>query len=179
VLIVLGSPFIAIIALAIFVDSGGPVLFRQQRIGLHGRPFRIYKFRTMFTDAPAYSYKVSLLDRRITRVGRWLRRSGLDELPQLINVLRGEMSLIGPRPELPFIVEQFEAFQFVRHDVKPGITGWWQIHHRNDIPLHLNLGHDLYYIANMSFKLDCFIAWRTVKIILSGALKPRKVRPET
>lgn len=168
--LLLASPLLALIALAIRVDSRGPALFRQQRIGLHGRPFTIYKFRTMFVSAPRYSFKVGIGDRRITRVGRWLRISGLDELPQLLNVLRGEMSLIGPRPELPFIVENFEDWQHARHNVKPGITGWWQIHHRNDVPLHLNLDYDIFYIRNMSYRLDALIAWRTIKIIVAGAL---------
>jgi lipopolysaccharide/colanic/teichoic acid biosynthesis glycosyltransferase len=159
----------AVAALAIRIGSPGPVLFRQRRVGLRGRPFTIYKFRTMSVDAPAYSYKVPMSDERITRVGVWLRRSGLDELPQLFNVLRGEMSLIGPRPEQPFIVQQFQPWQHARHQVKPGITGWWQIHHRNDVPLHLNLDYDMYYLQHQSFKLDCQIVWRTLAIVLLGA----------
>ena len=169
--LLLTIPIVVLIAVAIRLDSAGPALFRQQRIGQHGRPFTIYKFRTMCLDAPKYSYKVEIGDRRITRVGRWLRRSGLDELPQLINVLRGDMSLVGPRPELPFIVEQYESWQFARHEVKPGITGWWQIHHRNDVPLHHNLDYDIYYLRNMSPRLDMTIAWRTLKIMASGALR--------
>ena len=176
-LLVLTSPISALIAMAIWLDTPGPVLFRQQRIGFGGHPFTIYKFRTMSVSAPKYSYKVAILDHRITRVGRWLRRSGLDELPQLINVLRGEMSLIGPRPELPFIVEKFEAWQHARHAVKPGITGWWQIHHRNDVPLHLNLDYDIFYIRNMSYKLDALIAWRTIKIMVAGVLTRPKEKP--
>jgi lipopolysaccharide/colanic/teichoic acid biosynthesis glycosyltransferase len=160
----------AAMALAIRLDCPGPVFFRQQRIGLGGRPFTIYKFRTMFADAPGYSYKVPISDGRITRVGRWLRRSGLDELPQLLNVVRGEMSLIGPRPEQPFIVDQFEPWQHTRHEVKPGITGWWQIHHRDDVPLHLNLEYDMYYLAHLSFLLDCQIAWCTLKIMVAGCV---------
>jgi lipopolysaccharide/colanic/teichoic acid biosynthesis glycosyltransferase len=169
-LLLLASPVLGAIALSIRLDSPGPVLFRQQRIGLGGRPFTMYKFRSMFADAPNYSYKVAISDRRITRVGRWLRRSGLDELPQLINVLRGEMSLIGPRPEQPFIVDQFEPWQHARHAIKPGITGWWQIHHRDDVPLHLNLEYDMYYLAHLSFFLDCLIAWRTIKIMVAGCV---------
>ena len=152
------SPALAIIAISILLEDGGPVLFHQERLGRRRRPFTILKFRSM-------------RDGRITRVGRWLRRSGLDELPQLINVLLGEMSLIGPRPELPFIVEQYESWQFARHEVKPGITGWWQIHHRNDVPLHQNLDYDIYYLRNMSSSLDLTIAWRTLKIMASGALR--------
>ena len=123
----------------------------------------------MFVDAPTYSYKVPTSYDRITNIGHWLRRSGLDELPQLFNVIRGEMSLIGPRPEQPFIVQQFQPWQHVRHEVKPGITGWWQIHHRNDVPLHLNLDYDMYYLEHRSFKLDCQIVCRTLWIMLVGA----------
>jgi lipopolysaccharide/colanic/teichoic acid biosynthesis glycosyltransferase len=162
----------AVTALAIRLDSHGPVIFRQQRIGLRGRPFTIFKFRTMSVEAPTYSYKVDMSDLRITRVGRWLRRSGLDELPQLFNVALGEMSLIGPRPEQPFIVQQFKPWQHARHQIKPGITGWWQIHHRNDVPLHLNLDYDMYYLEHQSFRLDCQIAWRTARIMLVGAMTP-------
>jgi lipopolysaccharide/colanic/teichoic acid biosynthesis glycosyltransferase len=177
VLLVLSTPVMAGIGLAIWLDSPGQILFRQQRIGLRGQPFTIYKFRTMVTDAPQYSYKVAMRDQRITRVGRWLRRSGLDELPQVINVIRREMSMIGPRPELPFIVEQLEPWQLARHEVRPGITGWWQIHHRNDVPLHLNLDYDIYYLRNISCRLDALIAWRTVQMIVSGALRPNLPDP--
>jgi len=122
----------------------------------------------MAVEAPSYSYKVAIDDPRITRVGRWLRRSGLDELPQLWNVLRGDMSLIGPRPELPFIVDQYQNGERRRHEIRPGITGWWQIHHRNEVPMHLNLDYDFYYLDNMSLRLDILIAGRTIKIILAG-----------
>jgi lipopolysaccharide/colanic/teichoic acid biosynthesis glycosyltransferase len=169
VLTVLTLPLMGFIALAIWLDSPGPILFRQQRIGLEGYPFTIYKFRTMSVSAPLYSYKVSMSDERITKVGRWLRRSGLDELPQLFNVIRGEMSFIGPRPEQPFIVQQFQPWQHARHEIKPGITGWWQVHHRNDVPLHLNLDYDIYYLRHRSFKLDCQIVLRTLTIMLLGA----------
>jgi lipopolysaccharide/colanic/teichoic acid biosynthesis glycosyltransferase len=175
-LTILSTPLMAFIAVAIWLDSPGPILFRQQRIGLRGYPFTIYKFRTMSASAPEYSYKVSMSDARITKVGRWLRRSGLDELPQLFNVIRGEMSFIGPRPEQPFIVEQFQPWQRARHQIKPGITGWWQVHHRNDVPLHLNLDYDMYYLKHQSFTLDCQIVWRTVRIVILGAMAPSKVR---
>jgi len=162
------APLIALCAAAVRVDSPGPAFFLQRRVGRAGKPFTIYKLRSMAVEAPSYSYKVAIDDPRITRVGRWLRRSGLDELPQLWNVLRGDMSLIGPRPELPFIVDQYQNGERRRHEIRPGITGWWQIHHRNEVPMHLNLDYDFYYLDNMSLRLDILIAGRTIKIILAG-----------
>ncbi len=177
-LLILTAPFMGLLAIAIRADSPGPALFRQERVGMGGRQFTIHKFRSMTKHAPTYSYKVPLDDPRITRVGRWLRRSGLDELPQLWNVLRGDMSLIGPRPELPFIVYQYEDWQQVRHSVRPGITGWWQIHHRNEVPMHLNLHYDFYYLENLSLRLDWAIARQTVKIMAKGMMARNGHRPE-
>jgi len=169
------SPLLCLIALAVKIGSRGPAIFLQQRVGRDGKLFTIYKFRTMSVDAPSYSYKVHRDDPRITRVGRWLRRSGLDELPQLLNVVRGEMSLVGPRPELPFIFENYYEWQTARAQVRPGITGWWQIHHRNDIPMHFNVEYDLYYIEHMSLRLDLHIALATVRIVVKGLLiKPTR-----
>lgn len=166
------SPVMLVVAVLIAFDSPGPVFFRQQRVGRWGKLFTIYKFRSMTTRAPTYSYKVPSYDARVTRVGRLLRRSGLDELPQMLNVLRGDMSLIGPRPELPFIVEQFQLWNHPRHTMSPGITGWWQIHHRNEVPLHLNLQFDTYYIQNACARLDWVIAYRTVVVMVKGAFTP-------
>jgi lipopolysaccharide/colanic/teichoic acid biosynthesis glycosyltransferase len=167
-LLIVMAPVIGLFAILIRLDSRGPALFRQARVGRHGRLFTIYKLRTMSSVSPIYSYKVPMSDPRITRVGRWLRRSGLDELPQLWNVFRGDMSLVGPRPEQPFIVDGYQEWQHRRHSIRPGITGWWQIHHRNEVPMHLNLDYDMYYLANISPRLDWQIAARTVRIILSG-----------
>ncbi len=169
-LVVLAAP-ILLLAFLIKLDSPGPAFFRQQRIGKSGRPFEIVKFRTMHVTAPAYSYKVHRHDGRITRIGRFLRRTGLDELPQLWNVVRTEMRLIGPRPELPFIVAQYAPWQHARHQVAPGITGWWQVHHRNDVPMHLNVEFDLYYIRNRSLALDFKIVWLTLRVMLAGLLR--------
>jgi len=157
-----------VLALLIRLDSPGPPFFVQHRIGKAGRAFKIVKFRTMHVSAPAYSYKVRSHDERITRVGRFLRRTGLDELPQLWNVVRTEMRLIGPRPELPFIVAQYAPWQHERHQVAPGITGWWQVHHRNDVPMHLNVEFDLDYIRHRGPALDLKIVWLTLRIILAG-----------
>ena len=122
-------------------------------------------------QAPAYSYKVGINDPRITVVGKWLRVTGLDELPQVWNVLLGDISLIGPRPELPNIVAEHLRWDHPRHSVRPGITGWWQIHHRNDVPLHLNVEYDLYYLQHLSLRLDWQIACSTVRMMLGAVLK--------
>ncbi|MEW6755864.1 MAG: sugar transferase, partial [Candidatus Latescibacterota bacterium] len=126
--LLLCAPVLLAIALAVRRDSPGPALFRQQRIGRHGRPFMVHKFRTMTVDSPTFGPKPSSFDDdRVTRLGRFLRRTSLDELPQLLNVLRGEMSLVGPRPEQPFLVERYEEWQRERLSVLPGMTGWWQV----------------------------------------------------
>lgn len=157
-----------LIALAIRLDSPGPVFFIQERVGEKGRRFRMWKYRTMRCDTDPYSVAPSSQDDpRITRVGRFLRRTSLDELPQVINVLKGEMSIVGPRPEMPFIVEKYNEWQRKRLEVKPGITGLWQIMGRKDLPLHENLEYDFYYIRNRSFLLDLVILFKTIPAILS------------
>jgi len=178
--LVLAAPLMLGIAIAIRLDSPGPAIFRQQRVGENGRLFTIYKFRSMQADAEEHQQEVVahpgagvLLhkrpdDPRVTRVGRFLRRTSLDELPQLINVLKGEMSLVGPRPELPWLVEQYEAWQHKRFAVPPGITGWWQINGRSDRPMHLHTDDDIYYIQNYSPLLDLRILWRTIGVVLKG-----------
>jgi len=178
-LVLLTWPLVLLIALAIRLDSPGLVIFKQQRIGENGRPFWMYKFRTMFSDAetrgpqlafdaqgrPMYKWAG---DNRITRVGHFLRRTSLDELPQFLNVIKGEMSLVGPRPEMQFIVELYEPWQRQRLAVPPGITGWWQVNGRSDLPMHLNTQYDLYYIRNYSLWLDLKILWKTVGVVLRG-----------
>ena len=173
-------PVMALIALAIKLDSPGPVLFSQERVGENGRRFRMLKFRTMVPHAERLQAQVTRLndegqpvykirhDPRITRVGRFLRRWSLDELPQLFNVLRGEMSLVGPRPEQVFVVEQYEPWQRQRLAVPPGMTGWWQVSGRSDLPLHLNTQYDLFYIRNYSLWLDLKILWLTIGAVLRG-----------
>jgi exopolysaccharide biosynthesis polyprenyl glycosylphosphotransferase len=179
-MVLLLSPVMLAVAAAIKLDSRGPIIFKQQRVGENGRPFWMYKFRTMQEGADrlvqdleedgTYNngvYKVRE-DRRITRVGRFLRRMSLDELPQLFNVLRGEMSLVGPRPEQPWIVERYEPWQRKRLSVMPGMTGWWQVNGRSDRPLFLNTEYDLYYIQNYSPVLDLVILWKTIWVVLKG-----------
>ncbi len=157
------------IALAIRRDSPGPVFFKQTRIGLDGKPFQCWKYRTMRTDAAAYAVApTSESDPRVTRFGQWLRKTSLDELPQLVNVLRGEMSMVGPRPEMPFLVEKYAPWERRRLDVKPGVTGLWQVIGRKNLPLHLNMQYDLYYIKNQTFLLDLEILFRTIPAVLKG-----------
>jgi len=129
----------------------------------------IYKFRSMYVDAPKYAVTPSeSSDPRITRVGRWLRRTSLDELPQLFNVLRGEMSLVGPRPEMPFIVEKYTSFERQRLEAKPGITGVWQISAVRGEPIHHNMEYDIFYLQNRSFLLDAAILLKTFLSVLRG-----------
>jgi exopolysaccharide biosynthesis polyprenyl glycosylphosphotransferase len=171
-------PLMAIIAIIIKYDSPGPIIFRQQRVGENGRIFSMYKFRTMVHDAEAKQEQLNQItadgnilhkfydDPRVTRVGRFLRQFSLDELPQLVNILQGEMSLVGPRPELPWLVDRYEAWQHKRFEVPQGLTGWWQINGRSDKPMHLHTEEDLYYIKNYSLWFDIQILWRTVRRVL-------------
>ncbi|MGD8331259.1 MAG: sugar transferase [Acidobacteriota bacterium] len=154
VALVVLSPVIAAVALAIKLDDGGPVLFVQRRVGLHGRLFGCYKFRTMVVGADAQGLETSEWDPRITRVGGFLRQWSLDEIPQVANVLRGDMSLVGPRPTVPSQVERYSPRQLRRHDMKPGMAGWAWIHGRNLISWEERIELDLWYIDNWSLLLD-------------------------
>ena len=169
-----------IIALAIRLEGAGTILFRQDRVGENGHLFKMLKFRTMVQDAEERRHLVEHLDEqgnlihkipddpRVTKVGNILRRTSLDELPQLFNILRGEMSLVGPRPELPYLVRNYEPWQYKRFAVPQGITGWWQVNGRGDKPMHLNTEDDLYYIQNYSIVLDIQILLKTFWVILRG-----------
>ncbi|MFA5163951.1 MAG: exopolysaccharide biosynthesis polyprenyl glycosylphosphotransferase [Candidatus Omnitrophota bacterium] len=151
------------ISIAIKLDSPGKVIFSQKRAGQFGKPFRIMKFRTMFAEASRYDFSPKdSNDSRITKVGRILRKTGLDELPQFLNVLMGDMSLVGPRPEMEFIVKDYNAIQKERLKVKPGITGLWQISEHRKLPIHENMEYDLFYIENQSLLLDLAILLRTL-----------------
>ncbi len=163
------APFLALVALLVKLDSNGPVLFRQKRIGKDGEPFDLWKFRSMRADAPPYQRSpTSDADPRLTRLGRILRRLSIDELPQLINVLKGDMSLVGPRPEMPFIVATYGALERQRLRVKPGITGLWQISPARAMPIHENIEYDLLYIEHRSILMDCSILLRTVAAVIRG-----------
>lgn len=168
-------PVLAVIALLIKVDSSGPVFYRQYRVGLCGRPFEIWKFRSMKQDAEQSGPQWAQTDDpRITRVGRWLRKARLDEFPQLINVLRGEMSLVGPRPERPKFVQDLRKiipYYDLRHTVRPGITGWAQVkfhYGASAEDAHMKLQYDLYYVKWLSLTLDMKILTRTVRVMLLG-----------
>jgi sugar transferase (PEP-CTERM system associated) len=176
VLLVLLGPLLLLIALLIKLDSKGPVLYKQARVGLNGREFQVLKFRSMRSDAETASGPVwaSENDPRVTRVGRILRQLRLDELPQVINVLKGEMAFVGPRPERPhFVVQLKERIPFydLRHYVRPGITGWAQVSHHYGASVEDSLEkleYDLFYIKNISLSFDCLILFQTIKIVLFG-----------
>ena len=169
VLILLTLPLWVLIAIGIKLDSKGPVFFKQERVGYKGKKFTLYKFRTMFVHTPPFSEAPrNEDDPRITKFGRFLRRTSLDELPQLINVIKGEMSLVGPRPEMPFIVERYSKWERKRLDVKPGITGLWQILGRKNLPLQENIHYDFYYIKNRSIVLDLMILLKTIPAVLKS-----------
>jgi lipopolysaccharide/colanic/teichoic acid biosynthesis glycosyltransferase len=169
VMLLVFAPFLVFVALLIRLDSEGPALFRQKRIGKNGEKFDIWKFRSMRVDAHPYARSpVGNHDPRLTRVGRVLRRLSIDELPQLVNVLKGEMSLVGPRPEMPYIVEKYGALERQRLSVRPGITGLWQISPARAMPIHENLNYDFTYIENQCITLDCIILLRTIAAVIRG-----------
>ena len=168
-------PIMGLTSLAILLDSPGPIFFNQTRVGENGRLFEMIKFRTMYKNAEQNHHLIEKIDKngrilqdksindpRITPVGRFLRKTSIDELPQLFNVLRGEMSIVGPRPEMPYLVDQYEPWQRRRFSIPQGITGWWQINGRSDKPMHLHTEDDLYYIQNYSLWLDVTILIRTI-----------------
>jgi len=167
--LILLSPALCIISLAILVDSGSPVLFRQDRLGRGGRQFTMYKFRTMIVGAESRARVKSdgsLLtgedDPRITAVGRWLRKTSLDELPQLLNVIAGNMSIVGPRPDLPWQEQYYQEADRVKLRVKPGITGLAQVSGRNELPWAERLALDAQYVRECSLSMDIAIIFRTV-----------------
>ena len=165
------SPMFVLIATLIKLESAGPVFFIQDRVGLNGRIFRIFKFRSMYAGSAQYEPSpTSSLDPRLTSVGRLLRRLSLDELPQLVNVIRGEMSLVGPRPEMPFIVQAYESNERTRLSVMPGITGLWQLSGDRAFPIHENLEYDLYYVRNRGWFMDIAILIHTVLFAMRGGI---------
>jgi lipopolysaccharide/colanic/teichoic acid biosynthesis glycosyltransferase len=180
-LIVLFAPLLLLVTLISWLDTRGSVIYRQRRIGRYGKPFTMYKFRTMIPDRRQTTHRYSgperrkahktISDPRVTRTGKIMRRTSIDELPQLFNVLRGEMSLVGPRPELPEIVSTYESWQRQRHLVLPGITGWWQTHGRSSLMMHDHTALDIYYVQHISFAMDMRILLATFRAITvrSGA----------
>jgi exopolysaccharide biosynthesis polyprenyl glycosylphosphotransferase len=179
--LLLTAPLLLVATLAIWLADGGPALFRQTRVGKDGKVFTVYKFRTMVLDAEERKAELAehnendglmfkiRSDPRITKVGRWLRRWSVDELPQLVNVLRGDMSLVGPRPALPEEADQYADHVRRRLMVKPGLTGLWQVNGRADLTWDESVRLDLRYVENWSFVLDLQILWKTVSAVLSGS----------
>ena len=170
VALAVAAPVLALAALAIRLESPGGALYRQRRIGRDGRPFEVIKLRTMVQGAERIGagFAVAAGDARITRVGALLRRTSLDELPNLVNVLRGEMSLIGPRPTLPHQVAAYDARQRGRLAVRPGITGWAQVNGRASLPWPERIELDLYYIEHRSLALDLEIVRRSLRVLVAG-----------
>lgn len=170
-LLILLTPVLLLIALFIRLDSAGPALFVQERVGRNGRLFKMYKFRSMHKGTPKYEPSPTTpFDPRITRIGRFLRKSSLDELPQLMNVLLGDMSLVGPRPEMHFIVRNYTSEQQQRLQVTPGITGLWQLSADRAFPIHANIQYDLYYIRNRGFFMDAAILIHTMFFAMRGGI---------
>jgi exopolysaccharide biosynthesis polyprenyl glycosylphosphotransferase len=178
--LLVAAPLMGLIILLIRLEDGPPAIFRQSRVGEGGRLFNMYKFRTMVRNAEQLRSEVETVapdgtlvhkspnDPRVTRLGRFLRRTSLDELPQLFNVLQGSMSLVGPRPEMPFLVEHYQPWQRKRFAVPPGITGWWQVTGRSEKLMHLHTEDDLFYINNYSIWLDIQILIRTAWVVVIG-----------
>jgi exopolysaccharide biosynthesis polyprenyl glycosylphosphotransferase len=169
ILLVLGAPLFLLLAILIRIDSPGGVIFRQKRVGRDGKRFRMFKFRTMNASADPYEFSPQMpTDPRITRLGRFLRRTSLDELPQLLNVFQGSMSLVGPRPEMPFIVKKYTQRHKQRLQVKPGLTGLWQLSGDRNYLIHENIEYDLYYIQHRNFFMDLAILLHTTIFAMRG-----------
>jgi exopolysaccharide biosynthesis polyprenyl glycosylphosphotransferase len=175
-ILIVSSPIIILTSIAIKIDSKGPIFFKQERLGQNGRPFKVLKFRSMINDAEKYTGPVwsQKDDPRVTRMGKFVRRVRIDEIPQMFNVLKGEMSLVGPRPERAFFVEKLSQeipYYKRRLKVRPGVTGWAQIKHKYDETIEdvkIKLRYDLFYIENMSIRMDFKILLRTVFVVLFG-----------
>ena len=179
-MLILSLPLLIVVALGIWIQDRGPVFYLTERVGENQKVFRMLKFRSMVVDASSMQSAVNQYDAdgnlihkeindfRVTRLGRWLRKHSVDELPNLWNVLKGEMSLVGPRPELPWLVAQYEPWQLKRFAVPQGMTGWWQVTGRSDKPMHLHTDDDIYYIQNYSLWLDLQIMWRTISVVIFG-----------
>jgi lipopolysaccharide/colanic/teichoic acid biosynthesis glycosyltransferase len=164
------APLLGVAALLIRLETHGHPIYRQRRVGLGGEPFDLYKLRTMVSGAETMGagLAVDAGDARITRFGALLRRTSMDELPNLVNVLRGEMSIVGPRPTVQVQVDRYTERQRGRLSVRPGLTGWAQIHGRASLPWHERIELDLWYVEHASLRLDLQILWRTLRMVLGG-----------
>lgn len=168
-IIILLSPIWMLLVILIRLNSKGKAIFTHKRVGQNGQQFNLYKFRTMYQGVKDQEFAPTTHDDpRITKVGKFLRKTSLDEVPQFWNVIKGDMSLIGPRPEMPFIVAEYTDLERTRLMLRPGLTGLWQIKGRKDLPLHENVEFDLYYIVNQSFWLDLIILLRTIMVVMKG-----------
>ena len=179
-MLILSFPVLLLVAIGIWVQDRGPIFYLTDRVGENQKVFRMLKFRSMVVNASSMQDAVNQYDAdgnlihkaaddfRVTRLGRWMRKHSVDELPNLWNVLKGEMSLVGPRPELPWLVARYEPWQLKRFAVPQGMTGWWQVTGRSDKPMHLHTDDDIHYIQNYSLWLDLQIMWRTVSVVIFG-----------
>ena len=175
--LVILSPILLIVAILIKLESKGPAIFAQSRIGLNGKEFKMYKFRSMVQNAEELKEKLAKQnemsgpmfkmknDPRVTKVGKFIRKTSIDELPQLLNILKGDMTLVGPRPSLPREVEKFESWMLKRLEVKPGLTCYWQVSGRNNIDFYEWMKLDLKYVNDMSFWLDIKLIFKTVAVL--------------
>jgi exopolysaccharide biosynthesis polyprenyl glycosylphosphotransferase len=175
--LVILSPILLIVAILIKLESKGPAIFSQSRIGLNGKEFKMYKFRSMVQNAEELKEKLAKQnemsgpmfkiknDPRVTKVGKFIRKTSIDELPQLLNILKGDMTLVGPRPSLPREVEKFESWMLKRLEVKPGLTCYWQVSGRNNIDFYDWMKLDLKYVNDMSFWLDIKLIFKTVAVL--------------
>lgn len=166
ILLIIVSPIMVIAAIAIKLESKGPVLFKQKRPGKNAKIFTVYKFRTMIVETKRDGKPLSDME-RMTKVGSFLRKASIDELPQLFNILRGEMSFIGPRPLLVQYLEHYSLEQMRRHEVLPGISGWAQVNGRNQISWEDKFKYDVWYVDHISFLLDIKILWMTISNVLN------------
>ncbi|WP_371819217.1 sugar transferase [Exiguobacterium sp. s28] len=171
-ILLISLPIFLVVSLLIILESSGPIFYKQSRVGVNGKEFNIYKFRSMYVDAEKFGPQwASKDDNRITVVGNFIRKTRIDELPQLMNILKREMSLIGPRPERAIFIKEFvkEYPEFVfRTSVKPGLTGWAQVNGGYELTPKEKLDKDLYYIENRNIKLDAFILFLTIKVVITG-----------
>lgn len=177
------APIMAIVALAVRLDSNGPIIFRQTRVGRNHRPFTFYKFRSMrhnadtsvhqkfvkslINGAATDSYKINS-DKRVTRVGKFIRKTSLDELPQLVNIVKGDMSLVGPRPPIPYEVAEYKEWHHRRLDVLPGLTGMWQVMGRSEVSFDEMVAMDIAYVDQRSLRMDLALLAQTVPAVLTG-----------
>ncbi|MED3689584.1 sugar transferase [Peribacillus butanolivorans] len=164
------SPILIIVAIAIKMESKGPVIFQQERLGLNGKVFKIYKFRSMCVGAEKSGVYETKGDARVTRVGKFIRKTSIDEFPQFVNIIKGEMSIIGPRPTLtyhPWSLDEYTDVQSKRFNVRPGVTGWAQINGRKDVPWDKRIEYDVEYVENLSFGLDLKVFFKTIFKVLT------------